>query len=162
MGINFLLRDLKLNAVSALSCALVLPAFNAGQAMEQSMTINTNNSYNYTSANDHLVLAKQEFSNLEQIINEATKTKKVPEDSHRLLKARNSAFSEVQSTMQNLINCAPRNISNFTTIDILDQAMKYGLEDLQWLDWELTREAVKLKEDHVYAERKPDMDLNMI
>ena len=68
----------------------------------------------------------------------------------------------MQSTVQNLIDCAPKNISNLTTIDILDQAMKYGLEALQWLDWKLTREAVKLKEDHVYAERKPDMDLNMI
>ena len=78
MGINFLLRDLKLKAVSALSCALVLTVFNAGQAMEKNITI-SNNGHDYMSTNDHLALAKQEFSNLEQIINEATKTKKVPE-----------------------------------------------------------------------------------
>ena len=46
--------------------------------MEKNITI-SNNGHDYMSTNDHLALAKQEFSNLEQIINEATKTKKVPE-----------------------------------------------------------------------------------
>ena len=119
-NLDYLSRILKL---SALSCALVLTTFNAGQATEENI-----NSYDSTdmSCNKHLQLAKQEFSKLENIV----KTKS-PEDNMPILKNTNRTFSRVSNTMQNLINNVVVQPKIFKSETVLKQALVYCFSMLE-------------------------------
>ncbi len=145
-NLNYLLRTLKL---SALSCALVLTTFNAGQATEDNINTN-NNSYNYTdiSPDKHLQLAKQEFSKLENRVQI-----KLPEDNMPILKRTNETFSHVSTVLQNLINSVDSQLKIFKPEVVLQQAIEYCFLDLRDISKQLNNIKNDLNIDYLTKKR---------